>query len=37
MVLEAVVQLAKEFVEQVSGGGGMPIATVTPLAVVLAC
>jgi hypothetical protein len=36
VVLEAVVQLAEEFVEQIAGGGGMTVAVFPPLAVVLA-
>jgi hypothetical protein len=36
VVLEAVVQLAEEFVEQIAGGGGMTVAVLPPLAVVLA-
>jgi hypothetical protein len=36
VVLEAVVELAEEFVEQVAGGGGMAVAGFPPLAVMLA-
>jgi hypothetical protein len=36
MVLEAVVELSEEFVEEVSGGGGVAVAVFAPLAVMLA-
>jgi hypothetical protein len=36
LVLEAVVELSEEFVEQVSGGGGVAVAAFSPTPVVLA-
>ena len=36
-MLQAVVELAEEFVEQVSGSCGVPVAMVAALSIVLAC